>query len=72
MTETKQHDKKHLYGTAFNANPPGFISYTLKSSTSIRRHDVVYAGGDCNGSAIYVEASPYPPYSVYGTFFWRR
>ena len=61
-----------MYGTAFNANPPGFISYTLKSSTTIQRNAIVHAGGDCNGSAIYVAADPRPPHAVYGTFFWRE
>ena len=32
----------------------------------------MYAGGHCNGSAIYVTADPRQPHAVYGSFFWRE
>ncbi|RYP79579.1 hypothetical protein DL769_002889 [Monosporascus sp. CRB-8-3] len=57
---------------AFGDNPPGFIGYTLSSSTAIQRSGVIYAGGNCDGFAIYMAADQNPPYKVYGSFFWRR
>ncbi|KAI1486408.1 hypothetical protein F5X96DRAFT_238692 [Biscogniauxia mediterranea] len=63
------HDKRNLYGTSFTAATPQFVGYTLASATGITYDSTIAAGGDCNGTAIYVVADPNPPYAVYGSLF---
>ncbi|KAI0018827.1 carboxy-cis,cis-muconate cyclase [Xylariomycetidae sp. FL0641] len=67
---TFNHDKSHLYGTSYNADPPAFVSYTVANATSIRADGAaVAAGGNCTDKAIFVTAAAHPPYGVYGSFF---
>jgi carboxy-cis,cis-muconate cyclase len=65
-----QHDKKNLYGTAYNAAAPGFASYSLVSGTDIVYNTTLSLGGNCTTSkAIFVVAASEPPYNVYGSPF---
>ncbi|KAI6085550.1 hypothetical protein F4821DRAFT_148867 [Hypoxylon rubiginosum] len=65
------HDKKNLYGTDWNAETPSFVSYSVKDASTIDYEVRVDGSSDCTGEkSIYIEASPEPPYAVYGNYFY--
>jgi len=46
------------------------VSYSVgQKASGIAHTTTVPAGGSCNGKAIFVVSSPYPPYNVYGSFW---
>ncbi|KAF8866949.1 carboxy-cis,cis-muconate cyclase [Acephala macrosclerotiorum] len=64
------HDKKNLYGTAYSATKPGYVSYALENATDITYSTIISAGGNCTSSkAIFVMAATESPYAVYGSPF---
>ncbi|CZR56947.1 related to carboxy-cis,cis-muconate cyclase [Phialocephala subalpina] len=64
------HDKKNLYGTAYSAASPAFVSYALGNATDITYSTTIQSGGNCTSSkAIFVMAATESPYAVYGSPF---
>lgn len=67
-----------MYGTDYiyvgaqtnRTEPPQYVSYTIQNSSSITFDKSLYAAKPCNGSAIYIFASPDPPYTAYAADFW--
>ncbi|KAJ8110815.1 hypothetical protein OPT61_g6434 [Boeremia exigua] len=72
------HDKKNMYGTNYvyvddqvnRTTPPEYFSYTVNNLTSITHTSTLAGKKRCNGSSIYIEALPVPPYTVYGFDYW--
>ncbi|KAK7983998.1 hypothetical protein PG989_011400 [Apiospora arundinis] len=70
---TLSHDKRTLYGTAWDVQPAAFVSYAVEDEGLTLTHQAtVTAGGDCTGSAISVLAAVDPPYTVYGNLYYRE
>lgn len=67
-----------MYGTDYlyvgqsvdRSEQPAHVSYTINNSSSITFDKALLSAKSCNGSSIYIFASPNPPFAVYAADFW--